>query len=224
VTTTVGDSAPDLEPDLETDFDDAPSEWAPAATRTIFTGWTLLIGGAVGLLASFMLTLEYLHSLTDPDAALLCDLNVFVTCQPAMGSSAAAVLGFPNIILGLVCFTVAVVSGVLVVARVKLPNWYFVGLQVGLIGAAVLVTYLQWYSAFELRALCIWCMTIWAATIPTVALTTIGNLAQGRLGRGGMRAGQALGSWAWVIVVIWYLAVVGLVLAGMWETIRLSMI
>jgi hypothetical protein len=67
-------------------------------------------------------------------------------------------------------------------------------------------------------------MTIWAATIPTVALTTIGNLAQGRLGRGGMRAGQALGSWAWVIVVIWYLAVVGLVLAGMWETIRLSMI
>lgn len=196
----------------------------PAAAHTIVTGWTLLICGGIGLLASFMLTIEYFHNLADPSAQLLCDLSVFVTCQPAMNSTAGAILGFPNVILGLVCFTVAVVSGVLLVARVKLPNWYFIGLQLGLIGAAVLITYLQWFSGYELRALCLWCMVIWTATIPTVALTTIGNLANGRLGRGGVKAGIGLANWAWVVIVIWYLAVIGLVLGGMWEPIRLSMI
>ncbi|UQN15266.1 vitamin K epoxide reductase family protein [Gulosibacter sp. ACHW.36C] len=196
----------------------------PAAARTLVTGWTLLIGGGIGLIASFMLTIEYFHNLADPSAELLCDLSVFVTCQPAMNSTAGAILGFPNVILGLVCFTIAVVSGVVLVARVKLPDWYFVGLQIGLIGAAVLITYLQWFSAFELRALCLWCMVIWTATIPTVTLTTIGNLANGRLGRGGVKLGKGLANWAWVVVVIWYLAVIGLVLAGMWEPIRLSLI
>ena len=196
----------------------------PAAAHTIVTGWMLLICGGIGLLASFMLTIEYFHNLADPSAQLLCDLSVFVTCQPAMNSTAGAILGFPNVILGLVCFTVAVVSGVLLVARVKLPNWYFIGLQLGLIGAAVLITYLQWFSGYELRALCLWCMVIWTATIPTVALTTIGNLANGRLGRGGVKAGIGLANWAWVVIVIWYLAVIGLVLGGMWEPIRLSMI
>ncbi len=196
----------------------------PAAAHTIVTGWMLLIGGGIGLLASFMLTIEYFNNLADPSAQLLCDLSVFVTCQPAMNSTAGAILGFPNVILGLVCFTIAVVSGVLVVARVKLPNWYFIGLQLGLIGAAVLITYLQWFSGYELRALCLWCMVIWTATIPTVALTTIGNLANGRLGRGGVKAGIGLANWAWVVIVIWYLAVIGLVLGGMWEPIRLSMI
>lgn len=196
----------------------------PAAAHTIVTGWMLLICGGIGLLASFMLTIEYFHNLADPSAQLLCDLSVFVTCQPAMNSTAGAILGFPNVILGLVCFTVAVVSGVLLVTRVKLPNWYFIGLQLGLIGAAVLITYLQWFSGYELRALCLWCMVIWTATIPTVALTTIGNLANGRLGRGGVKAGIGLANWAWVVIVIWYLAVIGLVLGGMWEPIRLSMI
>lgn len=208
----------------ETRRDEGAPDALPGAASTLVTGWTLLIGGGIGLLASFMLTLEYLHSLSDPAAELLCDLSVFVTCQPAMNSSAGAILGFPNIILGLVCFTIAVVSGVLLIGRVKLPNWYFIGLQIGLIGGAVLITYLQWFSAFDLRALCLWCMVIWTATIPTVALTTIGNLANGRLGRGGVKAGIALANWAWVVVVIWYLAVIGLVLAGMWEPIRLSMI
>ncbi|SJM54572.1 vitamin K epoxide reductase family protein [Gulosibacter sp. 10] len=187
-------------------------------------GWVLLIGGGIGLLASFMLTIEYIHSLTEPDAQLLCDVNVFVTCQPAMNSSAGAILGFPNVILGLVSFTIAVVSGVVLLAGSALPRWYWIGLQVGLLGGAVLITYLQWYSGFQLRALCLWCMVIWTATIPTFALTTIGNLANGRLGRGGIRAGRGLAQWAWVVIVVWYLAVIGLVLAGMWDIIRLSMI
>lgn len=222
----------DLERDSERELADTtehessivPAAHVPALFRNHGLGWLLIILGGIGLIASFSLTLEYLHALTEPDAALLCDISLFVTCQPAMMSSAGAVLGFPNIILGLICFTIAVVTGVVLTTGAKLPTWYWICLNLGLIGGAVLITYLQWFSGFQLRALCLWCMIIWLATIPLVSLTTIGNLARGRLGKGLVRVGQALSGWAWVIVVIWYLAVVGLVLAGMWDAIRLSMI
>lgn len=187
-------------------------------------GWVLIVLGGIGLIASFSLTLEYLHALTEPDAELLCDISLFVTCQPAMMSSAGAVLGFPNIILGLICFTIAVVTGVVLTTGAKLPAWYMVLFNIGLLGGAVLITYLQWFSGFQLRALCLWCMIIWAATIPLMTITTISNLAQGRFGKGIAKAGQALVGWSWVIILIWYLAVIGLVLAGMWDAIRLSMI
>ncbi|MDJ1372539.1 vitamin K epoxide reductase family protein [Gulosibacter molinativorax] len=196
----------------------------PAIFRGRGLGWALIVLGGIGLIASFALTLEYIHALTEPDAQLLCDISIFVTCQPAMMSSAGAVLGFPNIILGLICFTIAVTTGVVLATGAKLPNWYMVCFNIGLLGGAVLITYLQWFSGFQLRALCLWCMIIWTATIPLMSITTIGNLATGRFGKGATKVGQALTGWAWVIIVIWYLAVIGLVLAGMWETIRLSMI
>ncbi|GGA64554.1 membrane protein [Pseudoclavibacter endophyticus] len=186
--------------------------------------WALLVFGGVGLLASFFLTIEYLHRLREPTAALVCDINVFMTCGPAMSSWAGSILGFPNIIIGLVAFGVTVTIAMGLFARARFARWFWVGFQVGLIGGAVLITFLQWYSGYELARLCLWCMIIWAATIPLVALTTIFNLAQGNLGPGAVRAGRALAPWAVTVVIIWYLAVAGFVVAGMWNVIALSLI
>ena len=47
----------------------------PKLLRRPTLGWVLLVCGIAGLLASFMLNLEYLHLLTDRDAALICDIN-----------------------------------------------------------------------------------------------------------------------------------------------------
>lgn len=126
----------------------------------------------------------------------------------------------PEIILGLVCFTIMVASAVVLLTR----RWCWVCVQLRLTGAAALFTYLQWYRSFELMALCLWCMIIWTATIPFVSLVTIGNLARGRLGKGAIGVGRTLIGWAWVVIVIWFVAVIGLVLAGMWELIALSLI
>ncbi|NLT26793.1 MAG: vitamin K epoxide reductase family protein [Microbacteriaceae bacterium] len=194
----------------------------PALLRARPIGWVLVVGGAIGLLASFMLTLEYLHKLQDPSGELICDINPFITCGPAMLSDAGSVLGFPNIILGLVAFTVTITTGVVVLVGARLPVWYWAVFQVGLVGAAALITYLQWFSAFDLGKLCLWCMIIWTGTIPLVALVTISSLATGRLGAGAVRAGRALASWAWVVVVLWYLAVIAIILVGMWDSLMLA--
>ncbi|MEF3323331.1 vitamin K epoxide reductase family protein [Gulosibacter sp. GYB002] len=185
-------------------------------------GWVLLVCGVAGLLASFMLNLEYLHLLTDKDAALICDINPFITCGPAMLSNAAAIFGFPNVIVGLVSFTVVITTGVVLLAGAKLPRWYFIGLQLGLIGAAAMITYLQIFSVFELGKLCLWCMIIWTFTIPLVTLVTISNLGYGVFGEGAVSLGARLGQWAWVVVALWYLIVIAMIGVGMGEAFVLA--
>lgn len=202
----------------------AASGELPAAVRPRMTGWVMLICGAIGLLASFMLTLESFHYLENPNASLVCDISVLVTCTPAMNSSAGSLFGFPNVIVGLISFTLVLVAGALEVGEVRLPRWFYLGLQFGLIVAACMITYFQWFIGFQLQALCIWCSIIWLATIPLVVLVTCANLARGRFGAAATRAGIAIASWAWVIIAVWYIAVTGLVLAGMWDAIRLSML
>lgn len=184
--------------------------------------WVLLVLGGIGLLASFFLTLEYLHKLQEPEAALVCDINPFITCGPAMASWAGSILGFPNIILGLVCFSLTVTIAMGIFAGARFRAWFWIGYQLGLVGAAALITFLQWFSAYELARLCLWCMIIWTATIPLVALTTIFNLVQGHLGAAAARFGRAIAPWAATVVILWYLAVIGFVLAGMWHVISLS--
>ncbi|WP_311477735.1 vitamin K epoxide reductase family protein [uncultured Gulosibacter sp.] len=194
----------------------------PKLLRRPTLGWVLLVCGIAGLLASFMLNLEYLHLLTDRDAALICDINPFVTCGPAMLSSAAAIFGFPNVVVGLVSFTVVITTGVVLLTGVQLPRWYFIALQLGLIGAAVMITYLQIFSVFELGKLCLWCMIIWAFTIPLVALVTISNLGYGVVGEAAVPLGERLGQWAWVVVALWYLIVIAMIGVGMGQEFILA--
>lgn len=210
----------------DADVDDVTADdelsWLFRRPRNL--AWALVVFAAIGLAASFALTLEYLHRLKEPSATLLCDVNLFVTCGPAMDSWAGNILGFPNIIIGLVAFTIVVTTAMALFAGARFERWYWIGLQIGLIGGAVLITFLQWFSGYELARLCMWCMIIWAATIPLVVVTTVFNLAHGHLGRWGVRAGRALASWALTIVIIWYVAVAGFVVAGMWNVIQLSLI
>ncbi|KAB1659518.1 vitamin K epoxide reductase family protein [Pseudoclavibacter chungangensis] len=183
--------------------------------------WLLVVCGAIGLFASASLTVEYIHKLQDPTAALVCDVNLFVTCGPAMGSWAAHILGFPNIIIGLAAFAVPIVVGMGSFAGARFRPWFWIGFQVGLVGAAALITFLQWFSVFELARLCIWCMIIWSTTIPLVVFGTLFNLTHGHLGARGVRIGRGLAPYAWTIVVLWYLVIVGVIVAGMWSTIQL---
>lgn len=203
------------------DGDEGRLPWLVRDARNV--AWVLLVCGVIGLAASFSLTLEYLHKLQAPDEALLCDINPFVTCGPAMQSWAGSILGFPNIIIGLVCFAVTITIAMGTFAGARFKPWFWIGFQIGLVGAAALITFLQWFSVMQLAKLCLWCMIIWAGTIPLVTIGTVFNLAQGHLGRGGERVGRAIAPYTWAIVAIWYVAVIGFIFAGMWSTIALTL-
>jgi uncharacterized membrane protein len=197
--------------DVERDEDvEEPADEAPGrAGRVPWLGVLLTLAGALGLLAAGALTVDRFRLLADPEATLGCDLSPFVACGPVMTSKAGALFGFPNPLLGLAGFPVVVVTGALLLGRTALPRWYWRGLQVGVLLAAVFITWLQTQSLYVIGALCLWCMLVWAVTIPVVVGVTLHNAAAGHLGRGLTGLGRRLQPYAITVVALWYLLVIG---------------
>ena len=84
----------------------------------------------------------------------------------------ASAFGFPNPLIGIVAFTVVVVTGVLAVAKVRLPRWYWAGLAVGTLLGVVFVHWLIFQSLYRIGALCPYCMVVWAVTIPLLVVVS----------------------------------------------------
>ncbi len=82
----------------------------------------------------------------------------------------ASAFGFPNPLIGIVSFTVVVVTGVLAVAKVRLPRWYWAGLATGTPLGVVFIHWLIFQSLYRIGALCPYCMVVWAVTIPLLVV------------------------------------------------------
>jgi uncharacterized membrane protein len=185
----------------------------PQATVSRASAVWVLIAGAVGLTAALTLTIEKIELLIDPSYVPSCSLNPVLSCGSVMVTPQASVFGFPNSLLGIVGFTVVVVSGVLAVARVSLPRWYWAGLAVGTLLGTVFVHWLIVQSLYEIGALCPYCMVVWAVTIPL--LVVVSSVA--------LRSAEATGvagvihQWRWSLVALWFTAVILLILVRFWE-------
>ncbi|GAB3317978.1 vitamin K epoxide reductase family protein [Geodermatophilus aquaeductus] len=173
------------------------------------TGWLLLAGGLLGLAASFVLAVEKYALLADPAYVPTCSLNPVLSCGSVMTSAQAEVFGFPNPLLGVASFPVLVVTGALLLAGVRLPGWFWAGLQLGVTAAVVFVHWLILSSLYRIGALCPYCMLVWAVTIPAFWYVTVRNLAAvqsrlpARLGRlaAALRAGHGIVLTAWFLLI-----------------------
>ena len=195
-------------------LDEAPPAegGAVGSIRRLALAWAGF--GIIALFASFQLTVDRIRVLQNPDVVLFCDISPFVSCGPVMESHPGMVFGFPNPILGLVCFTIMVTTGMAVLAGARFTPWYWIGLQLGLTFAGGFITWLQFQSLWNIGALCLWCMVVWATTIPMVVLTTSHALANGRWGVSwGGRFGQVMHDYRWTIIILWYLAIIAAIAA-----------
>lgn len=148
----------------------------PAAVRVpVPSAWWVLIGGVIGLFASMTLTVEKVRILLDPIYVPSCNVNPIVSCGSVMTTPQASLLGFPNPLLGIAGFTVVVVTGVLAVAKVPLPRWYWIGLAVGILVGVAFVHWLIFQSLYRIGALCPYCMVVWAviATLLVVVASIV---------------------------------------------------
>lgn len=178
------------------------------------SAWWVLIAGVIGLASALTLTIEKIEILINPAYVPSCSINPVLSCGSVMVTHQASVFGFPNPLLGVVGFTVVVVSGVLAVARVALPRWYWAGLAAGTLLGAVFVHWLIFQSLYRIGALCPYCMVVWSVTIPLLVVTASIALQPERSGNGLVRA---LYTWRWSLVALWFTAVVLLILARFWD-------
>lgn len=132
-------------------------------------GWTiqkalpyiLLITGVVALIASFVLMQDHLKLLKDPNYQPSCSLNPILSCGPVMKSQQAQIFGFPNPLIGLVVFGAQTMLGVVLLAGARLKNWFWWLFGLNLLGNIGFTLWLMGSSMFEIKALCIYCMTTW---------------------------------------------------------------
>jgi len=182
--------------------------------------WWVLIAGAIGLAAAMTLTVEKIEILRNPSYVPSCNINPVMACGSVMVTPQASILGFPNPLLGIMGFTVVVVTGVLAASKVTLPQWYWAGLGIGLLIGAAFVHWLIFQSLYRIGALCPYCMVVWAATILLlVVVSSIVFRALPERREGGSKAGMAglLYQWRWSITVLWFTAVILLIVVRFWD-------
>ena len=180
------------------------------------SAWWVLIAGVIGLVASMALTIEKFKILLDPHYVPSCNVNPIVSCGSVMTTPQASLLGFPNPLLGIIGFTVVMVTGVLAVAKVPLPQWYWIGLTVGTLIGATLVHWLIFQSLYRIGALCPYCMVVWAVTIPLLVVL-VSIVFRPALERGDSAVARVLYQWRWSIVTLWFTAVFLLIMVRFWD-------
>lgn len=179
-------------------------------------GWLYVIGGGVGLLAAFVLMLEKLAKLGNPAYVPTCTLNPVVSCGSVMDSPQATAFGFPNPLIGIGAFAVVLTVGVVLLSGFQAPGWFWLGLQAGTTFGVVFVHWLIYSSLYDIGALCPYCMVVWVVTIPIFWYTTLHNLTRGHFSRSGRPMAFGLARYHSLTLVLWYLAIVALVLDAFW--------
>ena len=120
----------------------------------------LLLGSGLGLLASFVLSIEALTLAKNSHAVLNCDLNAAMSCSAVANHWSAAPLGFPSSFIGMMTLPVMVTIAVALLAGAKFPKWFKWGAQLGAVAGLLFAGWMFYMSYVEIGALCPWCLTL----------------------------------------------------------------
>ncbi|MFF8278606.1 vitamin K epoxide reductase family protein [Streptomyces lateritius] len=143
--------------------------------------WLLVVTGAAGVLAAWVITIDKFKLLEDPNFQPGCSLNPIVSCGNIMKSEQAAVFGFPNPLLGLVAFGAVVAVGAALLAGARYRGWFWLGLNAGMLFGVGFCTWLMHQSLYEINSLCLWCCLTWTATLVMFWYVTSHNVRTGVL-------------------------------------------
>ncbi|WP_054248157.1 vitamin K epoxide reductase family protein [Rhodococcus opacus] len=195
----------------------APTRPAVTVTGSRVVGWVLTVAGGLGLTASLVLTIEKFSLLTDPTYRPSCSINPVISCGSIMSSPQAEAFGFPNPLLGIIGFTVALTTGIVTLAGALLPRWYWIGLSAGLIAATAFVHWLIFQSLYRIEALCPYCMAVWAAVVVSLWYVLLHTGARAR------NPGRPLRRWVTVaahhhtlVLTVWVLVIAALIAEAFW--------
>ncbi|MFB6617486.1 vitamin K epoxide reductase family protein [Streptomyces sp. NPDC085524] len=174
----------------------------------------LVITGAMGLLAAWVITIDKFKLLEDPNFVPGCSLNPVVSCGNIMKSEQAAVFGFPNPMLGLVCYGIVICVGMSILAGARFSRWYWLTLNAGMLFGVVFCGWLTYQSLYNINSLCLWCSLAWVATIFMFWYVTAHNVREGMLpAPGWLKA--FLDEFAWVPPVL-HVGIIGMLILTRW--------
>jgi uncharacterized membrane protein len=177
----------------------------------------LIVGGFLGWIAAFTLLFERLQFLMGDVSKPSCSLNIFIDCGRVFNSAYASLFGFPNVIIGLTFFPLAIVAGILFLTNAQVKNWVWRLGRVPLYCAIAFCFVLLYITSFLIGAVCLWCMLAWTATfLIAYSYISLTNYQEAD------EAGKArlLKSWNAGYVLVWFGALsaffIGILFASWW--------
>lgn len=135
----------------------------------------VLLGGAIAALAAaFVLSLEKIHLMQDPDAVLSCTFNLVLNCSTVMQSWQAAVFfGIPNMFIGLMAFPVLITVAVAALwGGARFNRGFLRVMTVGVLAGTVFAYWLFFQSMYAIQVLCPWCLIVTTACTLMLAATS----------------------------------------------------
>ena len=195
-----------MEADVEVSRDASPVQYKT-------TPWLLLFSGIIGLFAAFTLTQDKISILEDPNFVPSCSINPVLSCGSVIVTEQASIFGFPNPIIGLITYSVVITLAVLLLSRVVLPSWMWLGLNLGSLGGIAFVIWLVFQSLYVIDALCPYCMVAWVGTILIFWISTAENAKAGRFTRSGIPGliSEIFSSLRWVFIGSTFLVIFTLI-------------
>ena len=195
-----------MEADVEVLRDASPVQYKT-------TPWLLLFSGIIGLFAAFTLTQDKISILEDPNFVPSCSINPVLSCGSVIVTEQASIFGFPNPIIGLITYSVVITLAVLLLSRVVLPSWIWLGLNLGSLGGIAFVIWLVFQSLYVIDALCPYCMVAWVGTILIFWISTAENAKAGRFTRSGIPGliSEIFSSLRWVFIGSTFLVIFTLI-------------
>ncbi|MCH9737686.1 MAG: vitamin K epoxide reductase family protein [Actinomycetia bacterium] len=183
------------------------------STQYRSTPWILLFSGIIGLFAAFTLMQDKVAILSDPNYVPSCNINPVLSCGSVIVTDQASIFGFANPIIGLMTYSVVIALAVLLISRVVLPNWVWLGLNLGALGGLAFVVWLIFQSLYVIEALCPWCMVAWVGTILIFWVTTAENAQAGRFTRSGTPGviSDVISSLRWILIGSTFLVILALI-------------
>jgi uncharacterized membrane protein len=116
------------------------------------------VGGAVGLTAAFIQTLEKIQLLKSAQTTLACDLNSVFSCTNVLHAWQSSVFGFPNSLMCMVFFTLFLGAGLAGLSGSQLSRGFRLGIQaLSLFVLGFALWFLQ-QSIYVIGSLCVLCI------------------------------------------------------------------
>lgn len=147
-------------------------------TTKIILRNVLIFGSLMGILCSFLITIEKINLIANPSYIPSCNINPFISCGSVMKTPQASLFGFPNSLLGILGFSIMLTVGMAELAGAKFKKWFWVTAEIGITLAVIFVYWLFYQSVYRIGALCPYCMVVWAVTIPMFWYLTLYNLEE----------------------------------------------
>lgn len=146
--------------------------------RSVRAGYYVLFAFSLtALIAAFVLSLEEIHLLKEPDAVLSCTFNLVLNCATVMQTWQASVFfGIPNMFIGLMAFPVIVTVAVAALwGGARFNKGFLRAMSVGMLFGTIFAYWLFFNSIYDIQVLCPWCLVVtFSSTMMLAATTHIG--------------------------------------------------